>query len=234
MIPKTIWQIGPYEYEELPSYIKICTESWIEQNPSWTYRYMTNDDAHIFIQDHFGKHYGDLYLKAHVPMCQADFWRYLVLYRFGGVYVDLDMLAMVPIEKWFNLDAEISVFASSLEDIIKWNAETYDQWMIGSTKHNQGMLSVIQSVANRIELAESGRVDYKDTGSLVFTKSIKESDAKVFVNDSPPDEIIHYTGSRLWSEGFEGSNISSIYPWVKSRNGDLRVLHNAYNSTDGK
>lgn len=233
MIPKTLWQIGPYEYNELPSYIKMCTESWLDSNPLWTYRYMTNDDAYTFIKNNFNDRYAELYLKAKIPMCQADFWRYLVLYKFGGVYVDLDMLSMSPIEEWFNVDAELSLF-KSFKDPSDPGVETYDQWMIGASPESLAMLRVVEAVANEIELAEDGRVSYNETGSKVFTQAINQTGQDVFINNDPPDTVVHYSGSRLWSEGYEGSNTSVIYPWKNNKNIDIRMIHNAYNSTDGK
>lgn len=233
MIPKTIWQIGMQEYEDLPSYIKMCAESWQDSNPSWTYRYMTNSDAYDFIKNNYGNEYARLYLKAKIPMCQADFWRYLVLHQHGGVYVDLDMLCMSPIEEWFNLDTDLSLFNSAPEEVNTWKTKTYDQWMIGAKKESLAMLAAINAVANKINLAEDGRVSYHDTGSLVFTEAINNSGVEFFINDAPPESIIHYTGSRLWSEGWEGKNTAMVYPWARDRHSDIKMFGNAYNSTDG-
>ena len=194
---------------------------------------MTNRDAHLFIKNNFSQHYADLYLKAHVPYCQADFWRYLVLQKFGGVYVDLDILVMSPMENWLNLDADISLFKSHQSQVSTWNMETYDQWVIGATKENNGMLGVVQAVASRLELAEVGGVTYNDTGSAVFTKAIQDSGASVFINNGPPDNVIHYSGARLWSEGLAGQSMSHIYPWINKQSVDIKLNGDAYNSKDG-
>ena len=31
---------------------------------------------------------------------RADMWRYAILYAFGGIYADIDVLALHPMEQW--------------------------------------------------------------------------------------------------------------------------------------
>ena len=42
----------------------------------------------------FGKKYLESYLKIDDKIMQADFWRYSVIYNFGGIYIDMDTICI--------------------------------------------------------------------------------------------------------------------------------------------
>lgn len=79
-------------------------------NPEFTYRFF--DDAAC--RDYLQQHYPSDVLEAFdllVPGAfKADLWRYAILYREGGVYVDADMVAYVPLREILQpTDALVSV-----------------------------------------------------------------------------------------------------------------------------
>jgi mannosyltransferase OCH1-like enzyme len=87
-IPKVIHQI----YEDLagpPEHLLKIAESWKEHNPEWEYRFWNKHDMEAFMQT---------YYPELIPMYEAfphnvqrwDAIRYLILYKLGGLYVDMD------------------------------------------------------------------------------------------------------------------------------------------------
>jgi inositol phosphorylceramide mannosyltransferase catalytic subunit len=59
-------------------------------NSGWEYRLYDEDERRAFISDHYDREILDSYLKinpAYGP-AKADFFRYLLLYKKGGVYLD--------------------------------------------------------------------------------------------------------------------------------------------------
>jgi mannosyltransferase OCH1-like enzyme len=89
IIPKIIWQTHEYEYDNLPSIYKYTSSIWKEKSEGWEYRYVSAAERRLFIEQHFPEY---LYLYDYIKpgIYKADFWRYLVLYQFGGIYADLD------------------------------------------------------------------------------------------------------------------------------------------------
>merc|ERR1719183_2089415 len=82
-----------------------------ELNP--TYRVRSYDDASArqFISAYF-PHYLDLYDNFSKPVMRADMWRYLILYQYGGVYFDLDVECLTPIDTWGDVAME--------KDVLEW------------------------------------------------------------------------------------------------------------------
>ena len=88
MIPKIIWQTHECPYDELPDIYKVNSQTYKDLD-GWEYRYSSALDRESFISEHFPQY---LHLYNHIGpgIYRADFWRYLVLYRYGGMYVDMD------------------------------------------------------------------------------------------------------------------------------------------------
>jgi mannosyltransferase OCH1-like enzyme len=96
MIPKIIWQTHNYKYEDLPDYLKKISKNWQNVNPGWEYRYVDHIEREKFVKENIPEMY-NLYLKIK-PFSQSDIWRSSVLYKFGGVYADMDSFCVKPID----------------------------------------------------------------------------------------------------------------------------------------
>jgi hypothetical protein len=88
MIPKIIWQTHECPYEDLPELYKSNSQTYKDLD-GWEYRYSSASDRQSFIEEHFPE-YLHLYLHIGPGMYRSDLWRYLVLYKYGGMYVDMD------------------------------------------------------------------------------------------------------------------------------------------------
>jgi mannosyltransferase OCH1-like enzyme len=60
-------------------------------NPDWEYTLMTDDDNLQFVKDHFPQ-YVSGYNALWYPIMRADAIRYMYLYLYGGIYIDLDFI----------------------------------------------------------------------------------------------------------------------------------------------
>lgn len=86
-IPKIIHQT--YKTSTVPVRVRPLIKSWHNKNPNWTYRFYTDEDCLSFVQKEFPE-YLEAYKSLPKPVERSDFFRYMVLLRFGGVYADLD------------------------------------------------------------------------------------------------------------------------------------------------
>lgn len=88
-IPKIIHQI----YEDPAGPSKLCVklaESWKEKNLDWEYRFWGKAEIDAFFNDNFTYLYESVYKKFPFDVQRWDLIRLLVLYRYGGLYVDMD------------------------------------------------------------------------------------------------------------------------------------------------
>ena len=98
-IPKILHQT--YSSRALPENILENVKRIRAMNPSWDYRFYDESDRTLFIKDEYGVQMLKYYRKIsqEYRAARADLFRYLVLYRHGGVYLDVKSTATRPLDK---------------------------------------------------------------------------------------------------------------------------------------
>ena len=102
-IPKIIHQTyKPSEEEKLPKGMRVAMASFRNLNCNFEYRYYGDQEALQMLILHFGKDSDEVYTFQHlIPGAyKSDFWRYAVLWIYGGYYADADMVLREPFESW--------------------------------------------------------------------------------------------------------------------------------------
>lgn len=87
MIPKVIHQT--WKNAEVPSEWMNYVNKVKTLNPEWTYRLWTDDTMIKFVEDEFPD-FLETYIAYPKNVMRADAFRYLIMYKLGGVYLDLD------------------------------------------------------------------------------------------------------------------------------------------------
>jgi alpha 1,6-mannosyltransferase len=100
-IPRIIWQTYKDKYEDLPDYAKDVTKTWVLLNEGWDYHFMNDEAAAEFVKKEYGDEWYDIWSNVPVGVMKADLWRYMVVYKYGGMYSDLDTICKVPVDYWF-------------------------------------------------------------------------------------------------------------------------------------
>lgn len=106
LIPRVIHQT--YKTYDLPNHWEKSRESWKKFHPperGWEYMFWTDEDLRNLIVEHYPDllPYYDFY--PHVIQ-RVDAARYAILDHHGGVYVDLDLVAMMPIDPFLASGSE--------------------------------------------------------------------------------------------------------------------------------
>ena len=95
----------------IPSHWKSSPASIKKYMPDWKYVLIDNDIADHLVQEHFPDFY-DTYLDLEYPIMRVDAVRYLWMYKYGGVYMDLDVELKCSLEDLFYEDADFYVVKS--------------------------------------------------------------------------------------------------------------------------
>lgn len=109
LIPPKIWQILlPYsssnDADDPPCTSSIDpsqladTPSWLAKNPDHAYKLVTLPWASSFVNKHF-PHLAPIFHALPNPGLKSDLLRYLILSIEGGVYTDIDTVALKPIDE---------------------------------------------------------------------------------------------------------------------------------------
>lgn len=102
-IPRIIHQTNFEEitFDHHPQLARLQA-SW--KNTGWEYRFYTDADARRYISEHFPGPFLDAFDSLIHGAYRADFFRYLVLLREGGVYADVDVMLESTLETFVSPD----------------------------------------------------------------------------------------------------------------------------------
>jgi mannosyltransferase OCH1-like enzyme len=104
--PRKIWQtwkVDPLRFEERDS---TYARTWTAINPGHRYEVLTDSNDLHYVETHFGPSglnrpdIVDMYRSLTAKIIKADLLRYLVMYIDGGLYTDIDVEALKPIDRF--------------------------------------------------------------------------------------------------------------------------------------
>ena len=98
MIPKHVWQC--FKTKDLNPVLKSHIERLKKMNPEWIFHLYDDEDIRSFIKEYYDKDMLNTFNMITSGAGKADLWRYLVLYQFGGLYLDLDSEIITPLDQW--------------------------------------------------------------------------------------------------------------------------------------
>lgn len=94
-IPRIIIQTN--EKSTVPVDMLKSMNDLINLNPEYEYLYFDNDDVVKYLTDNFEPRIIKAYNKLKPGAYKADLFRYCILYKMGGVYIDSPMTAKAPL-----------------------------------------------------------------------------------------------------------------------------------------
>lgn len=88
-----------YPTERLPEAIEPSVAALRAANPGYAWRLWTDADIPDFILDHYGRTVLEAYQRINpvYGAARADLFRYLCVYRLGGVYLDIKSSTLTPL-----------------------------------------------------------------------------------------------------------------------------------------
>jgi mannosyltransferase OCH1-like enzyme len=158
-LPKIIWQTNFTNTVTLPVYLNYLFNRLMALG--FTYRFMVTDERDAFVREHYPGRIYDAYSRIQIGAAQADFWRVLVLQKYGGVYMDIDAHLVWPLEKILKPDQE--------ELFLQIKTGEISNYFIASKPNNPNLAAIIDQIVENIENESSENV-YDLTGPGVFNK----------------------------------------------------------------
>lgn len=88
--PGVIPRVFQFWDKNLPSDVQKATDAWRDTVGTANYRLYNDEDARELVHENLGAKCSELYDAIYTPATKADIFRCLVIYLFGGVYIDAD------------------------------------------------------------------------------------------------------------------------------------------------
>lgn len=110
-VPKILHQTGKFEllHPITKTFHQDCKETY--EKDGWTVKFWTDDEIYDFVKSKFPV-YWDEYSRMKPKIKQIDAFRYLLMYYYGGIYLDLDAECVRPASNFVDGLAEGSTFYS--------------------------------------------------------------------------------------------------------------------------
>lgn len=220
IIPKIVHQT--HWTLNFPSEIRENIEKLKQQNPDWKYCFYLDGDIEQFIQDN----YGETILSYYHRICpkygaaRADFFRYLLIYKLGGVYLDIKSSLTKPLDStllagdrfilshWDNENPKGEYYQWGLyKELAHIPKGEFQQWHIIASAGHPLLRHVIISILHNIDTYNPYKVGVSTIGILRVTGPIAYSLA---IQDAIDNEVTNF---RLASNQEMGLQYSIYSAW---------------------
>jgi mannosyltransferase OCH1-like enzyme len=182
MIQKNIFQT--FYTKDLHENILKIIDTLKTSNPE--YNYQLFDDAEMRDSiDCYSKDIKNAYDLLQIGAAKADFWRYLILYKHGGVYLDIDSQINHPIDSIIK-PSDMALLTRER------NYGSFVQWCLFFEKEHPLLKEIIQTVASKILQKENIELD-KITGPPIMSRAIEKYysglNFEKSIYDTPDEEL---------------------------------------------
>lgn len=181
-IPKIIFRMSGFSFENLPKEIKNVLDNCTTINPQYIQIYLDNNDCDLFIEE-FYPQYSQSYHSIIPGAFKSDIIRLLLLYKYGGVYSDIGHTFLKPIDIFiddsydivFVKDRDVTNLDNFLTKIInKFSVSTpyaiHNAFILISPNHPL-LLYIINYIDNNISQKKYGVNSLDITGPLAVGKA---------------------------------------------------------------
>jgi len=198
-IPKVIYQTWKTKnLSEIKDNDHIKSIQSIKKyNENYKHIIYDDNDCHEFIKNNYPEYY-ESYVKLKLPVQKADLWRYLIIYKYGGFYMDMDCICVKKLDD-FQIPSEYNAVNNLLiieEELIRDDKfdkiecySQYAQYWFGATPYHPIILSCILKVISNIQ--ENKKFNYTIdnqtiflTGPVPWSKAIHEypNKSEIYIN----------------------------------------------------
>jgi len=170
IIPLNIYQT--WHTKDLPPSMKQTVNKIIYTNPGFNYQLFDDDDCRNFIKENFDENVLNAFDSLIPGAYKADLWRYCILYKNGGVYLDIKyapyngfrFISLMEKEHWV-LDMD--------------KTGIYNALMV-CKPNNEILLKAINKVVDNVKNKFYGSNCLHPTGPLMLAEFFTQSDKNNF------------------------------------------------------
>ncbi|API86487.1 glycosyltransferase family 32 protein [Francisella uliginis] len=132
-IPKKIFMT--WDSHQLSNDMYDNIQLWIEKNPEWELRLYDDKECIEFIESNFDQEVIDAYNNLLPKAYKADLFRYCALYVYGGVYTDIKIVPLQPLNNIITQDTEFLSIKDKHDKYYEFNGYIYQAFLCAKPKH---------------------------------------------------------------------------------------------------
>jgi len=160
-IPKII--IQTWKDDQIPGKYYNDVESVIKKNSDYKYLFFTDKNIDDFLMNNYSNYYSS-YKKLPLKIQQIDYFRYIVIYHYGGFYFDLDIFCHESFNDLLKYNCVFPVDTNLYNSDCSKDRITYycdnkllkinyllGQYAFGATQNNEFIKYIIDGIHNNID-----------------------------------------------------------------------------------
>jgi len=210
-----------YTLQEIPKVIYFCNKTlegmeiqsnkWKELNPEYKMQLYDDEKCREFLLNEYGELYKKVFDFLKDGPIKADFWRVCILYKYGGVYSDIDNSPLVSISKFiepnvdfltcttfmhkynFNYNPNFIICAANneiLKKCIDWYLDKYNKNQYGYWE-----LSIMCAFTELLHLENFNKFNY----GVYYYNNMKIQILKECAGNNPYDSHNIYNNLRIFN-----------------------------------
>ncbi|KAJ3483951.1 hypothetical protein NLG97_g7178 [Lecanicillium saksenae] len=218
--PAYIWQTWKYTPADGEFQFRDQEASWTILHPGFVHEVITDSVALSLLRMLYASvpEVLEAYEALPLPVLKADFFRYLILFARGGIYSDIDTMALQSADKWIpkaipheSVGMVIGIEADpDREDWAEWYSRRiqFCQWTIQSKPGHPVLRETISRITNAtLALKANGKLSSMHgsegvvdlTGPAVWTDTLMDyfNDARFFDMVGTPGKIDYHNFTRM-------------------------------------
>ena len=162
-IPKTIYQT--FKTDKLPLLTRWHIGKMKKNNPLYSYEFYDDNRINDFILSAFGEDILALYRRINIGAAKADFFRYAILYKHGGIYLDIDSLLVCKLDD-FILPSDDAII--SMES----HPGVYVQWALVYAAGHPFLQKTLEIIIENLKNNSFPNDVHKMTGPTAYSNAI--------------------------------------------------------------
>jgi mannosyltransferase OCH1-like enzyme len=208
-IPKII--IQTWKDDNIPEKYISDIESVKKFNPDYEYLFFTDESIEIFLKEHYPEYYL-VYLKLPVIIQRIDFFRYIVIYHYGGIYLDLDITCFESFDDILKYDSVFPVDQNftdekCMKSRYKHYCDIGQKFMVGqyafaAKPKNKFIKVLIDGIVNNINEYVSSYKVYGTTLQYVYSTTGPDyvTDEYIKYGNKDSIHILHYDSDQYFGK----------------------------------
>jgi mannosyltransferase OCH1-like enzyme len=178
-VPLTIYQ--SWHSNQIPTKMRETVYSLLEMNPEFDYYLYSDDACRKFIKDNFNEDVVDAFDTLKPGAYKSDLWRYCILYKMGGVYLDIKFRSLEPLVPIIEKNSEIFVRDIPINLSFDFDSYVYNAFMV-SPPNNPIFKECIEDIVSscKRKVYKFGKLDLTGPGCLM--KFVKKHKGDKYIN----------------------------------------------------
>ena len=194
IIPKNIFQ--SWYTRDLSWSLRRKIDSMKNMNPYYKHKIFTDEEIDTFVEENYPGEVFSCYSKLKIIVVKVDFWRYLTLYKLGGVYLDFDSSIEKPLDNLIGESDEAIITAEG-------NPNLFVQWALIFRAGHPILERTIDLIVENIKKNRFPNDIHQMTGPSVYSRAIYEVHKENF-----SELLVHADINKSTDKTFPGKDFS--------------------------